>query len=429
MNSFPPRVATAEPRSRRWRPSLAQQIALGLGAGALLGWLKPEWAAHTGWLRDVFLNLIKSLIAPLIFTSLVVGIAQSGDLRKVGRLGLKTFLYFEAATTLALAVGLAVVNLVRPGAGMALPPSASAVNALNLATPASLGETLVHVFPASAADAAARGDVLQIVAFSVLFALAVVAAGPAAEPVVTLCAAGSRTMFKFTDLVIRLAPVGAGAAVAVTVSQQGLGVLLKLGGLVLSLYGALAVFLVLLLTAARLWVPFSVRAFLREVRAPFLIAFTTASSEPALPKALEATQRLGVPDSIASFVIPAGYSFNLDGSTLYLALASVFVAQAAETAGAPHFGLGRQLALMLTLMIASKGVAAVPRASLVVLFAAAHAFGLPAEGVALILGVDVLMDMARTSVNIVGNCLAAVILAHWEGELGPAAAQSSAGET
>lgn len=404
---------------RGWRPSLTQQIMIGLVLGGLLGWLKPGWAVQTAFIRDIFLNLIKSLIAPLVFSSVVAGIAGGGDARKVGRLGVKALVYFEIATTLALVVGLAVVNIVKPGRGVILPPSAQAVSALAQNHPKTLIETLVHVFPSSVVNAMATGDVLQIVAFAVVFGLAVVAAGERARPVVSLCESVSHVMFKFTDLIMRLAPFGVGAAIAVTIGVQGVGVLVNLGLLVGSLYVALIIFVALLLGAAGYFLKLPIRVFWRAVREPFTLAFATASSESALPKAMEAMVEIGVPRHIVGFVIPTGYSFNLDGSTLYLAVASVFVAQAAESGGAPHFGLGQQIMLMVTLMITSKGVAAAPRAALVVLLAALNTFGLPAEGVAVIFGVDALMDMARTSVNVVGNCLASMVVARWEGEYDP----------
>ncbi len=405
-----------EPPRRPWRPSLTQQILLGLALGCLLGVVKPSWALHTAFLRDIFLNLIKSLIAPLIFSSVVAGIGGGGSAKKVGRLGLKAIIYFEVATTLALAVGLTVANVVHPGRGVVLQAGSALAASAVARGPMTLSQTLVHAFPVSVVEAMATGDVLQIVAFAAIFGLAVAAVGEKARPVVVLCESVMQVMFKFTDLIMRLAPLGVGAAIAVTIARQGPGVLTHLGLLVVSLYGALVIFLVILLGVAGLVLKLPIRAFWKAVREPFTLAFATASSESALPKAMESMVELGVPRQIAGFVIPAGYSFNLDGSTLYLALASVFVAQAAETAGAPHFGIGQQLMLMITLMITSKGVAAVPRASLVVLIAALRSFNLPAEGVAVILGVDALMDMARTSVNVVGNCLACVVVARWEGE-------------
>jgi len=411
-----PEIDPPKPASRpgRW-PSLTQQIMIGFAAGCLLGWLAPALAVRTEFLRDIFLNLIKALIAPLVFSSVVAGIAGGGSAKNVGRLGLKSLIYFEAATTLALVVGLLVVNVAGPGRGVVIQQAAVGA-ALPAAHPATLSETLVHAFPASVVAAMANGDVLQIVVFSVIFGLAVVAAGEKAKPVVGLCSAVAGVMFKFTDIIMKFAPVGVGAAIAVTVGRQGPGMLGHLALLVGTLYAALALFLVLLLLVAGVLLKLPIRAFWRAIRAPFTLAFATASSESAMPMAMESMIELGVPPKIVGFVIPTGYSFNLDGSTLYLAIASVFVAQAAEASGAAHFGVGQQILLMLTLMITSKGVAAVPRATLVVLVATLHSFGLPAEGVAVILGVDALMDMARTSVNVLGNCLASVVVAKWEGE-------------
>jgi len=408
-----PSAQTDQPASR-WRLSLTQQIVIGLVAGFLLGWLAPGWALKTAFVRDIFINLIKSLVAPLIFSTVVVGIAAGGGAKRVGRLGLKSLLYFEAATTLALVVGLAVVNFAQPGRGFVIPPST--VAALPAGHPATVVSTLTYAFPPSIVGAMAAGDVLPIVVFAVIFGLATVAAGERARPVIALCESVAQIMFKFTDWVMRLAPLGAGAAIAVTIGRQGVGVLGHLLFLVGTLYVALALFLGLLLAVAGAVLKLPIRAFGRAVRAPFTLAFSTASSESALPQAMEAMIELGVPARIVGFVLPTGYSFNLDGSTLYLAVASVFVAQAAETGGAAHFGLGRQLQLMLALMVTSKGVAAVPRAVLVVLLGTLSSFGLPAEGVAVIFGVDALMDMARTSVNVFGNCLAAVVVAKWEGE-------------
>jgi len=400
-----------------WRLSLTQQIALALVLGILLGWLKPSIALQTGFLKDIFLNLVKSLIAPLIFASVVSGIAGGGDAKKVGRLGLKSIIYFEIATTLALIVGLVLVNTIKPGLGVMLPPASAEV--ITQAHPKTLTETIVHVFPASVVESMASGDVLQIVAFAVIFGLGVLACGEKAKPVVVLCDCITQVMFKFTNIVMRFAPLGVGAAIAVTIGKQGVGVILHLGILVGTLYLALIVFLIILLGAAVIFIKLPLKLFFKSVREPFTLAFATASSETALPKALESMVAMGVPRRIASFVIPTGYTFNLDGSTLYLAVASVFVAQAAESSGAAHFGLEKQILLMLTLMITSKGVAAVPRASLVILLAALHTFGLPPEGVVLIFGVDAFMDMARTSVNVVGNCLASIVVAKWEGEYTP----------
>ena len=403
---------------RPWyKPSLTTQILIGLVLGGVLGYISPDWGNKVYFLRDIFLNLIKSIIAPLVFSTLVVGIAGGGDLKKVGRMGVKALLYFEVVTTIALFIGLAVVNIIKPGYGVSLAANAAEVGQqLGQAHPKTLVETLVHIFPASIVDAMVRGDVLQIVAFSVLFAMAVSAMGAKGQPILNFCESLSQVMFKFTGYVMMFAPVGVGAAMAHTVGTKGLGVLFNLAKLIGSLYLALVIFVVVVLGAVAIIARIPIKQFLKAVREPFVIAFATTSSESALPKAMEAMERLGVPPRIVGFVMPTGYSFNLDGTTLYLAMASVFVAQAAETVTGQHMGLGQQLVMMLTLMLTSKGVAAVPRAALVILLATLHTFNLPIEGVAIIFGIDELMDMGRTSVNVLGNCMATAVVARWEGE-------------
>jgi proton glutamate symport protein len=400
------------------RLSLTTQIFIGLFAGVVLGWLKPDWGVQTSFLRNIFLNLIKSIIAPLMFSTIVVGIAGGGDLKKVGRIGLKALVYFEIITTIALFAGLLVVNITKPGVGVVLQSGSGSGDLGQLAQthPMTFIETIVHIFPTSIIDAMARGDVLQIVAFSVLFGIASSALGQKNEIIIKFCEGLSQVMFKFTGYVMKFAPFGVGAAMAATVGHIGLGVLLNLGMLVGSLYIALAIFIIFAFGSVILIFRLPLKKFIQAVREPFTLAFATTCSEAALPKALEAMERLGVPRRIVGFVIPTGYSFNLDGSTLYLAVASVFVAQAAETTMGIHFGLDKQIMLMLTLMITSKGVAGVPRAALVILLAALHTFGLPPEGVAVIFAVDELMDMGRTSVNVLGNCLASCVVARWEGE-------------
>ena len=410
-------TATITQAKRPWyKPSLTTQIMIGLVLGGVLGWLSPDWGNKVYFLRDIFLNLIKSIIAPLVFSTLVVGIAGGGDLKKVGRMGAKALLYFEVVTTLALFIGLGVVNLIKPGLGVSLAANASDVGQLAQNHPKTLVETLVHIFPASVVDSMVKGDVLQIVAFSVLFAMAVSAMGRKGEPILRFCESLSQVMFKFTGYVMMFAPIGVGAAMAHTIGTKGLGVLKNLALLIGSLYLALFIFVVVVLGAVAIIARVPIKQFIRAVREPFVIAFATTSSESALPKAMEVMERLGVPPRIVGFVMPTGYSFNLDGTTLYLAMASVFVAQAAEAATGQHMGFWRQLIMMLTLMVTSKGVAAVPRASLVILLATLASFNLPIEGVAVIFGIDELMDMGRTSVNVLGNCMATVVVARWEGE-------------
>jgi proton glutamate symport protein len=393
--------------------TLTQWIIVGMVAGTLLGWLAPDTGMAIKPLSDVFLRMIKSIVVPLIFGTLVIGVAGHGDdLRRVGRLALKSIVYFEGVTTLALAVGLLAVNLLRPGDGVQLPTPAVGA-APTVAGGVTLGGLLQHLVPQSFFEAAANNDVLSIVFWSVLFALALtqIREGPR-DVMLRLCEALVEIMFKFTAIVMGFAPIGIGAAIAYTVGHSGLGVLSSLGKLVLTLYVALVVFIAFVLLPVAYLAGVPVRRFFGAVKEPALIAFSTASSEAALPKAMVQMEAIGVPRRIVAFVIPTGYSFNLDGSTLYLAVAAVFAAQAAGMA----MTLGQQLVMMLTLMLTSKGVAGVPRAALVILSGTLATFHIPLEAVAVILGVDALMDMARTSVNVVGNCLASVVMARWEGE-------------
>ena len=414
-------MISAISKRRPWyRPSLTTQIFIGLIVGAMIGWLRPDWGNAVYFLRDIFINLIKSIIAPLVFSTIVVGIAGAGALKKVGRMGLKALIYFEIVTTAALFIGLTVVNFVRPGIGVTLASSnTDVIKTIGASHPKTLVETIVHAFPASIIDAMVRGDVLQIVAFSVLFALALSAVGEIGQPIVHAMGSLSQVMFKFTNYVMLFAPVGVGAAMAHTVATQGPGVLVNLGKLILSLYVALAIFLVLVFGLV-IWIArVPLRQFVHAVREPAVLAFATTSSESALPKAMQAMERFGVPRHVVGFVMPTGYSFNLTGSTLYLAMASIFVAQAAEQTIAWHMSLGQQVTMMLTLMLSSKGVAGVPRASLVILLGTLNSFlpsGLEPIGVAVIFGVDELMDMGRTCVNVIGNCLATVVVARWEKE-------------
>jgi proton glutamate symport protein len=397
------------------RIPLTSWIIISMVVGVLIGTFAPDFAMKLNPVSTVFLRMIKSIIVPLIFGTLVVGIAGHGDdMKRVGRLALKSIIYFEVVTTLALVIGLIAVNLVRPGDGVALAASAEAGKELAHNTQTGAG-FLEHLVPTSFFDAAAKTEVLQVVFFAVIFAVALSkVSGPSKQIVLAGCEGLADVMFKFTMIVMRFAPLGIGAAIAVTVGHSGLGVLLNLGKLILTLYGALIVFFLVVLLPVALLFRVPLRRFVRAVRAPALIAFSTTSSEAALPLAMQSMEAIGVPRRIVAFVMPTGYSFNLDGSTLYLAVASVFVAQAA---GHP-MTLTAQVLMMLTLMVTSKGVAAVPRASLVILSGTLSQFGLPLEGVAIILGVDALMDMARTCTNLVGNCLATVVMARWEGEFG-----------
>ena len=401
------------------RTTLTQWIIVATILGALVGyldntvWTSVDVGEALKPLSSIFLRMIKSIVVPLIFASLVVGIAGHGDdLKRVGRLALKSLVYFEIVTTVALLVGLLAVNIARPGVGVVLGTSSEAGKQF-ASTPTTLGGVLEHTVPASFFEAAARNEVLQVVFFSVLFAIALAQVrGTAKEPMLRFCESLNEVMFKFTNLVMKFAPVGIFAAMVGTIGKNGLDVLWNLGQLVLTLYAALIVFVLVALVPVALLFRIPIKAFWRWTREPWLIAFSTASSEAALPLAMENMEQFGVPRRIVAFVLPTGYSFNLDGSTLYLAVAAIFVAQAAGI----DLPIGQQLLIVLTLMLTSKGVAAVPRASLVILSGALATFGLPLEGVAVILGVDAFMDMARTSVNLLGNCLASAVMARWEGE-------------
>ena len=409
------------PRTGLRRITQTQWIVIAMVVGVLVGYLYPDRAAgETGWqatdlqvLSTVFLRMIKSLIVPLLFGTLVVGIAGHGDdMKRVGKLAFRSIVYFEIVTTIALVVGLLAVNIVKPGVGVNLASASTELGAEMSKTKTTFSGVLEHTVPQSFFEAAAKNEVLQVVFFAIIFAVALSQVqGPAKTFMLSFCESLSEVMFKFVGIVMKFAPIGIGAAIAVTVGKSGLGVLRNLGVLVLTLYGALIVFVVFVLLPIAIVFKVPMRRFWQAVKEPWLIAFTTASSEAALPLALQNMEKLGVPRRIVSFVLPTGYSFNLDGSTLYLALTSVFVAQAAGI----DMPISAQILMMLTLMLTSKGVAAVPRASLVILSGALAQFGLPLQGVAVILGVDALMDMARTSINLVGNCLATVVMARWEG--------------
>jgi proton glutamate symport protein len=394
-------------------PGLTTQIFIGLLIGILIGWMNPALGVEIKPLADLFLRMIKMIIAPLLFSTLVVGIAGAGDLKTMGRIGAKALLWFWAATTVALVIGLVMVNLFEPGVGVSLPAESDTGALAALAGQQQSGwGVILHMVPTSIVDAMAKGDILQVVVFASFFGVALAAIGERGAPVIALLDSVAQVMFRFTAYVMKFAPIGVMAAMAATVGGKGLAILLTLGKLVVTMYAGLILFvLVVVVTAAVVCrVPFF--SFFRAIREPFLIAFTTASSEAALPKALEVMERFGVPKRIVSFVLPTGYSFNLDGSTLYLSAGAIFVAQLAGI----DLTWQQQLVMMLTLMVTSKGVAGVPRAGLVILTATLTTFGLPLEGAAILLGIDQVLDMGRTAVNVMGNCIATVVVARWEGE-------------
>ncbi len=393
------------------RRSLTPWILVGLLAGAELGHDWPAVAVKLQFLGTIFLRLIKVIIAPLLFGTLVVGIAGHADLKKVGRLGVKSLIYFEVVSTIALLIGFVAINVSRAGEGVRLPPVAAA-EALN-ATPHTATQLITDIFPENIAKSVAEGQVLQVVVFSILFAmaLALVPEGKR-RPMLAFAESLSETMFKFTNLVMYAAPIGVFGAIAYTVGHLGLGVLLPLLKLLATMYVALVVFITCVLFPIAMLARVPVKRFLRAVTEPVTIAFATASSEAALPRAMEQMETFGVPRETVAFVLPTGYSFNLDGSSLYQSLALLFIAQAAGI----HLSIGQQAVMLLTLLISSKGTAGVARASLVIVLAAATSFHLPTEPLFLLFGIDQLMDMGRTAVNVLGNCLACVVIARWEDE-------------
>ena len=391
---------------------LTSWILIALVLGFLIGHFIPEVVPYIKPFRSLFLSGIKCIIAPLIFASIVVGINSAGSVSGLGKTGARAIVYFEIATTFALMVGLVLVNWLRPGDGIVLGHDVAALVTQARENKMSFAGFVEHLLPNNFAEAIVKGDVLQIVLFSSIFGIAVMLAGAKAKPILVICEGLNEAMFKFTGLIMLLAPLGVGAATAASVADHGWQVIFPMLRLVGTLYLALVIFVLLVLVPALKYARVNIIEFFKELRPVILLAFATTSSESAYPQALSSLEKMGVQKRIASFVLPLGYSFNLDGSTLYLAVAAIFVSQAAGI----ELTLWTQLTMMLTLMLTTKGVAAVPRASLVVLSGTLTAFGLPLEGITLILGVDEFMDMARTAVNLVGNCVATVVVSRWEGE-------------
>ena len=418
-----PGLPPAVPVAARWlalaaiaaaaapRRSLTIWIVVSMLVGIELGHDAPGVAMSLKVLSDAFLRLVKTIIAPLVFATLVVGIAGHADLKQVGRMGIKALVYFEIVTTFALFIGLGAINLTKAGVGISRVGVKE--EALAAAPSQTAADIILHIFPENIAKSVAEGQVLQVVIFAILFAIGLALTPERPRRVMLeFCESLSEVMFKFTNVVMYFAPLGVGGALAYTVGKMGFAPLLNALQLLLTLYGALIAFVLLVLLPVALLARLPLRRFIAAVAEPVSIAFATTSSEAALPRAMEAMEGIGVPRRIVAFVMPTGYSFNLDGTTLYLSLAAVFVAQAA---GVP-LSFGQQLLMVFTLMLTSKGVAGVPRASLVILLATVASFNLPAWPVFIILGIDALMDMARTAVNVLGNCLASAVVARWEGE-------------
>ena len=386
--------------------------------GVLTGYLFPEFAVKTQVLAEIFLRMVKMIIGPLLFATLVVGIAGHADIKSLGRLGVKTLVYFEVVTTIALVMGLGFANLFKPGEctidSETVREFASEITTTVTTTPSldcSFGNMMLEMFPTSIVQSMAENNLLQIVIFSIFFALAICAVGKKAQPVVDILNSITKIMFKFTEYVMYFAPIGIFGAISHTVGENGIGILSTCGKVILVLYGALITFVILVLIIACKLVHISFRGLIKAIQEPALLTFTTASSEAGLPKAMSIMEKFGVPKSIVGFVMPTGYTFNLDGSTLYLAIAVMFLAQYEMV----NLTLEQQLVIMLTLMLTSKGVAGVPRASILVLTGTVATFDIPtAVGITILLGIDQILDMGRTAVNLIGNCIATVVIARWE---------------
>jgi len=394
------------------RRSLTAWILVSMVIGAEVGHDFAGVAVELRFLSQIFLRLITTIVAPLLFATLVVGIAGHSNLRQVGRMGVRALIYFEVVTTFALLIGWVAISISRAGDGIVLPPPAEGAQVPQTA-PHTWQDTVVQIFPQNIARAVAEAQMLQIVVFSMIFAIALAMLDEEKRrPLLSFAESLAETMFRFTRIVMLMAPIGVGAAIAYTVGSLGVGILVNLAKLLATFYVAVAVFVVGVLLPVALLAKVPLRRFIAAVAEPVSIAFATTSSEAALPRAMQAMERIGVPRQIVAFVMPTGYTFNLDGSTLYLSLTSIFVAQAAGI----HLTIGQQFVMLLTLMLSSKGVAGVPRGAVVVLLGTISTFKLPVEPVLVILGIDAILDMLRTSVNVLGNCLATVVIARWEGE-------------
>lgn len=398
-----------------YKKSLTTWILISMIVGAEVGHDLPQFAVNLNVVSKIFLRLIKTIIAPLLFATIVVGIAGHSNLKQVGRMGWKSLVYFEVASTLALIIGLLAINISQAGVGVKIP---EAINQSELphVEPVTGTDLILHIFPENIAKSIYEGQVLQIVVFSIIFGIAVAMLRDKHKgPMLRFTESLAEAMFKFTQVIMYFAPFAVFAAIAYSIGHMGLDILFNLFKLLATLYVALTIFLLGVLLPIALLFKIPIRRFVKSISEPVTIAFATTSSESALPVAMERMEQFGVPRKIVAFVMPTGYSFNLDGTTLYLSLATVFVAQMCGI----HLSFDKQLLIVFTLMLTSKGVAGVPRASLVILLGTAASFGLPTWPIYIILGIDELMDMARTSVNVIGNCLATAVIARWEGEFNP----------
>ncbi len=393
---------------------LSSQIFLGLALGALVGYVFPDIAGHLKPLGDAFLRMIKMIVVPLIFSTLVMGIAGTGDFKKLGRLGGKAIIWFEFATTIALAIGLFVMNVTEPGVGVPLSAAAGTEEAAVAGQHSiDMVQYVLHIIPTNIVDAAARQDMLQIIFFACFFGVAVAHIGEKGALIVSFCQSVAEAMFKVTNYVMHFAPLGVFAMIAYTVGSYGIAMLIPLGKLILSVAGATALFITVIASLASLFTKINFFHLILALKDILFLAFSTASSEAALPGAMKRLHRLGVPEATVTFVMPTGYSFNLDGSTLYSSAGILFIAQLYGIA----MPIEQQLLVMVTLMLSTKGIAGVPGAGIIVVAATAAAFNLPTEGVAILLGIDRILDMIRTICNVCGNCMATVVVSCWEKEL------------
>jgi len=407
------------------KKSLTTWILISMIVGAEFGYDMPEIGVKMQVVSMIFLRLIKTIIAPLLFATLVVGIAGHSNLKQVGRMGWKSLLYFEIVSTVALFIGLFAINISKAGLGVNVPDIVNKSDIPSVA-PVTGRDMILHIFPENIAKSIYEGQVLQIVVFSIIFGIAVAMINDRYKnPMIRFTEALAETMFKFTQLIMYFAPFAVFAAIAYSIGHMGIDILFNLFKLLATLYVSLTLFLLLVLLPVALLFKIPIKGFINAIAEPVTIAFATTSSESALPIAMERMEEFGVPRKIVAFVMPTGYSFNLDGTTLYLSLATIFVAQISGI----HLSFEKQLLIVFTLMLTSKGVAGVPRASMVILLGTAASFGLPVWPIYIILGIDELMDMARTSVNVIGNCLATAVIARWEGEFNPKANTSIDGAT